>query len=325
MDALGDVMLKLPSATRSVIAALIVSSAGTASGQNYPNKPIRILTSEAGGGNDFGARLVAQELTANLGQQVIVENRPSSTIGDLGARASPDGYTLFVAGTSVVLGPLLRESSYDPVRDFSAITMLARAPNVLVVHPSVAAKSVKELIALARSRPGELNVATGGTGSSAHLAAELFNAMAGVNIVRINYKGTGPALNDIIAGQVQLMFAAAAGVATHIKSGRLRALAVGTAEPSRLTPDLPTVAATLPGYESSAISAVFVPARTPVALINRLNREIVRAINRESVKEKLLGTGVEPVGNSPSELARMIKAEITRMGKVIKDAGIRVQ
>ena len=312
-------------ATRIFMAALLASSAVTASEQNYPNKTIRILTSEAGGGNDFGARLVAQELTATLGQQVIVENRPSSTIGELGARASPDGYTLLVAGSSVVLGPLLRETSYDPVRDFSAVTMLARAPNVLVVHPSVAAKSVKELIALAQSKPGELNVATGGTGSSAHLAAELFKAMAGVNIVRINYKGTGPALNDLIAGQVQLMFAAAAGVATHVKSGRLRSLAVGNAEPSKLTPDLPTVAATLPGYESSAISAVLVPARTPVTLINRLNHEIVRALNKESVKEKLFSTGVEPVGNSPSELSRTIKAEITRMGKVIKDAGIRVQ
>src|SRR5262245_35235831 len=149
-------MLNLSFATRLVMGALIISSAGTAPAQNYPNKPIRILTSEPGGGNDFGARLVAQELITSLGQQVIVENRPSSTIGELGARALPDGYTLLVAGSSVVLGPLLRETSYDPVRDFSAVTMLARAPNVLVVHPSVAAKSVKELIALAKMKPGEL-------------------------------------------------------------------------------------------------------------------------------------------------------------------------
>ncbi len=293
--------------------------------QSYPSKTIRILTSEAGGGNDFGARILAQALTASLTQQVIVENRPARLIGEFGLRASPDGYTLFVAGSSFVIGTLLQKSPYDPVRDFSYITMLARAPNVLVVHPALAARTVKDMILLAKEHPAAINYATGGAGSSAHLAAELFKSMTGLNIVRINYKGSGPALNDLIAGQVQLMFASASSTTAHVKSGRLRALASGSAQPSRLLPDLPTVAATVPGYESSAISALFAPAKTPMTLITRLHKEAVRTLSQADVKERFFNTGVETVGDTPSELTASIKAELVRMGKVIREAGIRAE
>ena len=275
--------------------------------------------------NDFGARVIAQALTASLGQQVIVENRPARLIGEFGLSASPDGYTLFVAGSFFVIGTLLQTSHYDPVKDFSSITMLARAPNVLVVHAAVAAKSVKNLISLAQERPAAINYVTGGAGSSAHLAAELFKSMTGLNIVRINYKGSGPALNDLIAGQVQMMFASVSSTSSHVKSGRIRALASGRAQPSRLLPDLPTVAATVPGYESAAISALFAPAKTSVTLITRLNTEVVRILNQVDVKERFFNTGVEIVGDTPAELTANIKAELVRMGKVIAEAGIRAE
>ena len=275
--------------------------------------------------NDFGARVIAQALTASLGQQVIVENRPARLIGEFGLSASPDGYTLFVAGSFFVIGTLLQTSHYDPVKDFSSITMLARAPNGLVVHAAVAAKSVKDLISLAQERPAAINYVTGGAGSSAHLAAELFKSMTGLNIVRINYKGSGPALNDLIAGQVQMMFASVSSTSSHVKSGRIRALASGRAQPSRLLPDLPTVAATVPGYESAAISALFAPAKTSVTLITRLNTEVVRILNQVDVKERFFNTGVEIVGDTPAELTANIKAELVRMGKVIAEAGIRAE
>ena len=201
---------------------------------------------------------------------------------------------------------------------------MTRSPSVLVVHPAVAAKSVKELIALARASPGELNYASGPTGVSNHLAAELFKAMAGVNLVRIPYKGGGPAVNALIAGEVQVSFPSAAGVTQHIRSGRLRALAITSAQPSVLFPELPTLAASgLAGYESEGLAGVFAPAKTPAVLINRLNQEIVRCLDRTDVREKFLKAGLETVGSSPQEFGAKIKSEITRLGKVIKDAGIR--
>ena len=310
----------------AIPAGLIMLAADVASGQDYPNKPIRIVTTTAGGGNDFAARLIAQGLTVNLGQQVIVDNRSSTVVpGDLVAKAPPDGYTLLVAGGTFSIGPLLQKAPYDPVKDFAALTLAARAPLVVVVHPSSTAKSIKELIALAKANPGGLNYGTPGIGSSAHLSAELFKAMAGVNIVHIPYKGAGPATNDLLGGQVQLAFGNATSVTPHVKSGRLRALAVTTAEPSMLYPALPTVAASLPGYESASLVGIFVPAKTPAALVNRLNREIVRILNQADVKEKFFNSGVEVVGSSPAEFAATIKSEIARMGKVIKDVGIRAE
>ncbi|MBI3068912.1 MAG: tripartite tricarboxylate transporter substrate binding protein, partial [Betaproteobacteria bacterium] len=243
---------------------------------------------------------------------------------EMAAKSPPDGYTLLVAAGSFWIGPLLRDTPYDPVRDFSPISMVSRAPNVVAVHPSLPVKSVKELIALAKARPGVLNYSSGATGSSSHLSGELFKALAGVNIVRIPYKGTAPALNDLIAGQVHLMFPTASAVAPHLKSGRLRALGVTSAEPSVLFPGLPAVAAMgLSGYEAVSMTGIFAPAGTPATIINRLNREVVRVLNMADVKEKLFRLGVEPVGSSPEELAAKIKYEMTRLGKVIRDAGVR--
>lgn len=306
-------------------AGAMLLVAGGAPGQSYPTKPIRLVTSEPGSGVDLVARLAAQGLTDSLGRQVIVENRGGMLAGDTVLRAMPDGYTLLVSGTSLWLSPFMRESAtYDPVRDFSPITLAASSPNVLTVHPSLPVESVKDLVALARSRPGELNYGSGSTGAPTHLAAELFKALSGVNIVRIPYKGTGPAMNALMAGQVQLMFVSTSSVAPHVNAGRLKALAVTTAQPSALAPGLPTVAAAgLPGYEATSLVAVFAPARTPAPLINRLNLEIVQLLGRTQVKERLFNSGAESIGSSPEELAAAMKSDMSKWGKLIKAAGIR--
>jgi tripartite-type tricarboxylate transporter receptor subunit TctC len=218
----------------------------------------------------------------------------------------------------------LQKTSYDPIRDFAPVTLMSRAPNLLVVHPSVPVKSVKDLIALAKAKPGELNYASASVGSSPHLAPELFKAMADINIVRVPYKGSAQGLMDVLAGQVQLMFPVSAGAAPHVASGKLRALAITTPKPSPLFPELPTVAASgVPGYESGTINAMFAPVRTPEAIINRLNREVVLILRRAEIREKFLSIGVEPAGTSPEELTATVKSEMARLGKVIRDAGIK--
>jgi tripartite-type tricarboxylate transporter receptor subunit TctC len=310
----------------AILAAL---GAGAAAGESYPSKPIRMVTAEVGGGVDFTARLLAQGgLAERLGQQVIVDNRGGaggSIAAEIVIKAPPDGHTLLLYASSIWFLPALRSNvTFDTVRDLAPITCPARAPNLFVVHPSMPVASVKELIALAKARPGELNYGSGGTGSSSHLAAELFKAAAGVDIVRIPYKGTGPALNDLIAGRLNMMFGTAGALSPHVRAGRLRALAVTSAQPSELAPGLPTMAASgLPGYESTSIYGIFGPPKTPPAIIRRLNQEIVTILRRPDVKEKFLFNGMEPVGSSPGELAAMRDAEMARVGKLIKAAGIR--
>jgi tripartite-type tricarboxylate transporter receptor subunit TctC len=298
-----------------------------AHGQTYPNKVIRVVTSDAGGGNDFAARLVSPGLAAGLGQPVIVENRGGgggSIAADTVAKAAPDGYTLLCYASNIWVIPFLRDDCpYDPVKDFIPISLLATSPSVLVIHPSLPVKSVKELIALAKSKPGKLNYATGGTGSTTHIAGELFKAMAGVDIMRVGYKSNGPAVIELMAGQTQLMFATAASVVSQIKSGKLKALAVTSKEPSAMFPGLPPVAADLPGFESISLYGMFAPAKTPAPIIARLNQEILRVLKGQDVKDKFLKTGVEAAGSTPAELAAIMKADMARVGKVIKDAGIR--
>ncbi len=313
---------------RSVIALLCTGLLVTAvAAQPYPNKPVRIVTTGAGGGTDLVARLITPGLTAGLGQQVIVDNRGGSVVIPAGvvAQAPPQGYTLLFFANPLWLVPFLQDNvPYDPVKTFTPIILTHRSPNILVVNPSLAAKSVKELISLAKAKPGELNYASGGMGSSNHLAAELLNAMAGVRITRVLYKAAAPALTDVIGAQVQLMFATAGSAMPYVKSGKLRALAVTSAEPSALTPGLPTVAAAgLPGYESVAIYGIFAPAGTPATIIGRLNREIAEVLNKAEVKDRLFASGVEVVASSPEQLGAAVKADMARMGKVIKDAGIR--
>ena len=307
-----------------ISAGLVVPGVGIAFGQNYPYKPVRILSAEAGGGADFVARVVAQRISGSLGRQVIVENRPARLIGDILVKATPDGYTLLLISSTTLFAPLFGETLYDPVKDFAPVTMLATAPNIIVVHPSVPVTSVKELIALAKARPGELNYGSGGTGSSLHLAAELFKRMAGVDITRIAYKGAGPALNDLLGGQVQVVFATAGSVTRHVKSGRLRALAVTSLQPSELAPGLPTVAAAgVPGYEMVAIYALVAPLNTPAPVITQLNQVIVLALSPADLKERFLTAGIETAPSSPEELAARIKSEIAAIGKLVRDQQLR--
>jgi tripartite-type tricarboxylate transporter receptor subunit TctC len=294
-------------------------------GQGYPSRAVRVVTSPVGGGNDFPARLVAQGISPALGQQVVVDNRPTVLIGEIVAKAPPDGYTLLVSGSPHWIGPLVEPTNYDPINDFSPISIIDRAPVILVVHPSMPVKSVKDLIALAKARPGQLNYGSGAPGGSNHLGAILFNYMAGVNIVRVPYKGSGPAMTAVMSGEVQVMFPSAGGVASHIKSGRLRALAVGSTGPSALAPGVPTIAASgVPGYVSEAIHGLFAPAGTPTAIVARLNREVRRYLDTAEAKEMFLRGGIETSASSPEEFTATMKAEMASIGKVLKAAGIGI-
>ncbi len=312
----------------TALCASLMLGAGAAGAQSYPLKPVRIVTAEPGGGHDLAARMIAQGLTAGLGQQVIVENRSGAIFaGDVVAKAPPDGYTLLAFGSSLWLLPFMRSSvPYDAVRDFTPIILATDAPVLVVIHPSLPVKSVKDLIVLAKARPGDIDYASGASGASSHLAVELFKSMAGVNLVRIPYRGNGPALTAVISGHVQLIFPTAGSATPHLKSNRLRALAVASAKPTSLMPGLPTVAAAgLPGYESSSIVGVFAPAKTPAAIISRLNAEIQQALNKPETKQRFFDSGVETPGGMPEQLAAAVKSEMTVLGKLIKDAGIRAE
>ena len=304
--------------------SLAVLGAGSVSGQTYPNKPIRLLTQPAGGGVDFAARQIAIGLTTGLAQQVIVDNRAPVIARETAAKAPPDGYTLLFDSSGMWIEPFLHDVYWDPVRDFSPIASAVRSPNILVVHPSLPVKSVKELITFAKAKPGELNFASSGNGATNHLAGELFKAMAGINIVHIPFRGVQFGVTNLISGQVQLMFGTGGTVGAHVRSGRMRALAVTTPQKSVVFPDLPTMAEFLPGYSAPIILGILAPAKTPEAIIKRLNEEVVRVLNTPDVKAKLLRTGAETVGSSSEEFAAEIKADLARWGKLIRDARIRV-
>ncbi|HEV7801675.1 MAG TPA: tripartite tricarboxylate transporter substrate binding protein [Burkholderiales bacterium] len=306
------------------ITAFFIVATGIAAAQTYPARPIRIITTVPGSGTDLVARMLAQGLTSALGQQAVVDNRGIVGI-ETAAKAAPDGYTLLLYTSPLWLTPVFRNDvSWDVLRDFTPIMSPTTTPNVLVVHPSVAAKSVQELIAYAKAKPGALNYASGSTAASAHIAAELFKSMAGVDFVRVNFKGTGPALTALLGGEVQVMFPAAGSVTPHVKAGKLRALAVTSAQPSALAPGLPTVAAAgLPGYESSSLTGIFAPAKTPSAIVNRLNDEMGRTLGRPDVKERLFVSGLEVIALPPAEFTKFIRTEVARMEKMVKSAGLR--
>ena len=308
-----------------MLAGLALQIAASAHAQNYPVKPIRIITSPVGGGNDFPARLIAAALAGPLGQQIVVDNRPTIVIADVVAKSPPDGYTLLVTGSAHWIGPLLEKVTYDPIRDFAPITLVDRAPSVLVVHPSMPLKSVKQMIALAKSRPGDLNFSVGGPGSSGDLGALLFNHMAGVKIVTVPYKGTAPALTAVMAGEVHAMFGSAGSVAPHMAAGRLRALGVGSAQPSQLAPGVPTIAQEgLPGYLSEALHALFAPARTPPAVISLWNREVGSYLRSSEARGIFLKAGIEPSPGTPDEFMTVMRSEMDRIGAVLKaGAGAR--
>lgn len=306
-------------------AGLVLMGAGVVYGQDFPSKPVRIVVAAPGGGSDFAARQVAQAISGPLGQQVIVDYRGGGILSSEYVAKSPaDGYTLHVTGGLLWILPLLRQVPYDAVRDFSPITLLSIEPGIVAAHPSLPVKSVKDLIALAKARPGQLNYGSTGVGATSHLVVELFKSMAGINMVHVPYKGNSPAVTALVGGELQLVILDASAVAAQMKAGRLRALAVTSANPSALFPELPTVAAAgLPGFDSVGRTGIWAPGKTSEAVINRLNLEIVRALNQPSVKEQFLKAGAETVGNTPEQFAAIIKSEIAKMGKVVKDAGIK--
>jgi tripartite-type tricarboxylate transporter receptor subunit TctC len=297
------------------------------SAQPYPTKPIRLLTAEVGGGSDFTARLLSHRLTESLGQQIVVDNRVGGVIiGDIASKAQPDGYTLMLYSSSLWLMPYMRTHVPYRMEQFAPVIYISASPLILVVHPSVQAKSTEELIALAKAKPGELNYASGPLGASPHLSGELFKYMTGTNIVHIPFKGVGLAVNDVIAGRVQIMFTSVGGAVPQVKAGRLRALAVTTAKPSPILPGTPTVAsAGLPGFESVSTNGLFTPVKTPPAVIDKLNRETNTVLARADVREKFLSVGMELIGGTPAYFDQIIKAETERMSKVIKAANLRAE
>ena len=320
--------MKFAELTGGVLALCMTTAGLPAFGQDYPRRPIRVVTAEPGGGNDFGARVIVQGIAGGLGQPMIVDNRGGAgglIAADLVAKAPADGHTLLFYANNIWIIPLLQKNvPFDAVRDFAPISWVAGSTSILVVHPSIPVKSVEDLIAHAKARPGELNYGSGGNGSSTHLAVELLKSMAKINLVRVTFKGNSPALNALFAGEVQMMIVTAGTVTSHLKSGRLRALAVTSRQPSPLAPGLPTIAASgLPGYESLQIYSLFAPAKAPAAIVKRLNEEVVRVLAKPDVKDKFLANGMEVVGSTPQELAATMKSEIVRIGKVIQDAGIR--
>ncbi len=312
------------------LAAILLTAAAFA--QSYPTKPIRLIVPfAAGGGNDNVARLVGKSLSDSLGQQMVIDNRPGAggVLGaELAAKSPPDGYTLFLGGVgSHAINPNLHERlPYDPVRDFAPVILLASAPLILVLHPSVPADSIREFIALARAKPGQLDYASNGNGSSSHLAAVMFEAMAGVAMVHVPYKGLSPALTDLLSGRVQLMFSSVVAILPHIKAGKLRSLAVTGSKRLSSMPELPTVAESgLIGYEASSWYGVLAPAGTPKEIIARLNAETVKALEQPEVRNSLLAEGAEPIGGPPEKFAAHIKSENERLGKLIRDAKIRLE
>ena len=296
----------------------------------YPDRPIRlIMPYPAGGSIDTAGRAVAQKLAEHFGQQIVIDNRTGSggTIGtETAARAAPDGYTLVMGGTgTLALSPhLQRNLPYDSVRDFTPVTMLIASPYVLVVHPSVPANSVKELIALAKARPGQIDYASGGNGSAPHFASEMFNAAAGVKLTHIPYKGSTPAVIDLIGGQVQVMFTGIPSVLAYIRSNRTRVLAVTGQTRTAALPDVPTVVESgVPGYVVTPWFGLLVPARTPPAIVATLHREIVKILHSPALRERFASEGIDPVGDTPEHFAAYVKEELVKWGKVVKATGMR--
>ena len=324
-------VVKLRVCFRFVSTIAVLCPLAVASAQGYPSRPVRLVaTSSPGSAVDIVSRLLAPKLSEAVGQQVLVDNRAGAggNLGaELAARSAPDGYTLFMATPAHAINSSLHSKlNYDLMRDFAPISLLTSGHYMLVVHPGVPAKSVKQLIALAKARPGKLNYASAGNGNATHLAGELFNIMAGVKTVHVPYKGGGPAKTELLGGQVDFMFHNMTAVLGDAQAGRLRALAVTGPRRSPAAPEIPSVAeAGLPGYEITSWFGAMAPAGTAPDVLARLNREFVRAVQAPDVKEKLANLGSEPAGSTPAEFAAFIKKEVAKWARVIKDAGIRVQ
>lgn len=317
-----------------VLAACAAFAACGAHAQtgNWPTKPVRfIVPFTPGGGNDTIARLIGQKLTASIGQQVVIDNRAGAggTIGaEAAARSAPDGYTLFLAGVATHgINPNLRSKlPYDPVRDFEPVSLIASAPLIVVVHPSLPVRTTKDLLALAKAKPGEVTYASNGAGGSSHMAVELFNMMTGTKMLHVPYKGLSPALTDLISGQVQVMFSSAVAMLPQVKAGRLRAVAMTGAKRSPALPTVPTLAESgVPGYETGSWYGVVMPANSPKPVVNRLAQEIGTIARSAEVNQRLVEDAAIPVGSSPEEFGNFIRTELARWAKVVKQGKISVE
>jgi tripartite-type tricarboxylate transporter receptor subunit TctC len=325
--------LKEDGLMRVFLLAVLLAAPWTINGataQTYPTKPVRfVVPYPPGGATDILARMIGGKLSNSLGQQFLVDNRPGAgqKIGTgMVAKSAPDGHTILLVSVTHSINPALDANlPYDSLKDFAPITLAASSPNVVVVHPSVPVKSVKELIALAKSRPGELNMATSGNGSGGHLAGALFQSMAGVKMTTVPYKGGGPAYVDLIGGQVQVMFTSPNPTLSYAKAGKLRALAMTGAKRSPAAPELPTIAeaAGLPAYEASLWYGIVAPGGTPDTIVRLLHREITKALGSTDVREPLAARGVEVIGSTPEEFVKHIRSETEKWAKVIKEANIR--
>jgi tripartite-type tricarboxylate transporter receptor subunit TctC len=326
-----------PDARRQLLVTAVAALVGAApqafaaSAEAFPSRPVRVVVPAAAGGTlDIIVRTLAPGMSEGLGQVVVVENRATSSTTvaeEYVARATPDGHTLFMAGTSRATNPILyTKLSYDPLRDLASVSLVATSGNALVTGPATQAATVRELIELAKSRPGELLYGTAAHGSSGHLAGEMFNQLAGTRLTQVPYRGAAPALVDLLGGQIHMTFDNIPVVIPHVRTGRLRALGVTSAARSPLLPGVPTIAeAGLPGYEVTARFGLTIPARTPATLVARLNAEVVRALKPAAVKERFANLGLEAVGSSPGEYQRLTIRESERLGKVIRAAGIKPQ
>ena len=315
-----------------LIAAVALASAfHMVAAQPYPVRPLRLVVPfPPGGSADTVARIVGQKLSQNFAQQVVIDNRPGAgTIvgGDIVAKAAPDGHTLLLGSVGLTINiTLMSKLPFDPSKDLAPVTLVTSAPNILVVHPGVAAASVPELIALAKARPRQLNFGSAGTGSGNHLAGEMFKVMAGINIVHVPYKGDAPAVTELVSGQIQMLFVGLAPVLAYIKAGRLRALAVTSLARSSLLPELPTVAeAGLSGFESNTWAGLFVPAGTRKPVVDKLHAEVARTLKLADVKEKLASLAFDAIGNSPQEFGQYFRSEIAKWARVIRQANVRVE
>lgn len=315
--------------TTAVLAAIIAVAPLVVHGQAYPTKPVRLVVPFApGGGTDIIARLTAQQLTDNLGQPVVVDNRggAGSTVGtEIVAKAPPDGYTVLLGNISLAFNAeLYKKLPYDAIRDLAPVTLVAVQPNIIVIHPSLPAKSMKEFIALARTSPGKYSFASAGTGAGTHLAGELLKMLTRIDLLHVPYKGTGPALTDLIGGQVHMMVSTFASALPHVKSGRLRALAVTSAKRSAATPDVPTLSeAGVPGFEYSTWYGLLMPAGTRREVVEKVNQATHKALARDDVKQRFEAQGVEPLSSTSAEFAAYIKSETQKWGKVVKTIGAR--
>ncbi|MGH8620255.1 MAG: Bug family tripartite tricarboxylate transporter substrate binding protein [Burkholderiales bacterium] len=320
----------LAAATTAIVAtAAVAQDPSTNSGQAYPNRPIRMLVPvPAGGTPDVVARMLRPGLSAHFGQQIVVDNRGGVGIGaELAARAAPDGYTIFFTspGPITILPHLQKEIAYAPLKDFAPVTLVASGPYLLITHPSVPAKTVKELLALAKTEPGKLNYASAGNGTGNHLAMEVFKSMAGVNITHVPYKGAPQAIIDLMSGSINLMFNSIPPVIQHIKAGRLRVLGISSAKRSPQLPDVPSVAeAGVPGYDVINWFGLLVPAATPKPIVTRLHEAVVKVLNTPEVRSQLETQGYDAVGNSPAEFGKFIREESDRYAKVVKSSGAKV-